>query len=309
MHDPSLPPAPSGRALIPALRSMFSPLAELLLPYACLGCRHAGESLCPRCAEPLRAPAVRVRAGPGEWPELRRHGIDEIVSVTEYDQHLATLIHAWKDGGRLELTPILGQALARSVDLLRRSPSSSGSSAASGTSAASGNAPLLLVPVPSSRSGVRRRGVDVVHQLARTAAARLRTGGDSVRAAAVLQQRAGVLDQAGLDRAARARNVGAAFAVRHEQWRRVSAALMRDIVRAGVAEAHIVVVDDVVTTGSSAAEAVRALRAALSEDRSGVEIGALSVVGVAAVGNTPRHGRAHPERPMFTLRTAAAGRR
>jgi predicted amidophosphoribosyltransferase len=123
---------------------------------------------------------------------------------------------------------------------------------------------VLLVPVPSAPRATRVRGADVVALLATVASRRLRARGRPVRAARLLRQSRRVSDQAGLGARGRAANVAGAFAVR------------RPLLRGIPAGARVVVVDDVVTTGASAAEAVRVLRGH-----------GVVVLGVAAVAWTP----------------------
>jgi predicted amidophosphoribosyltransferase len=87
----------------------------------------------------------------------------------------------------------------------------------------------------------------------------LRAGGMRVEAVNALRHRRRVADQAGLSVGERAANlVGALEAV-------------------GVAGRRVVVADDVITSGATAAEAVRALRAAGAE-----------VMGVAVVAATKK---------------------
>lgn len=117
---------------------------------------------------------------------------------------------------------------------------------------ASAPADALVVAVPSTRAAVRRRGYRPVALLLR------RAGRRDARA---LRARRAPRDQRGLDRHARRANVEGAFAA-------------RDVVGRTV-----VVVDDVVTTGATLCEAVRALRAA----------GAATVAAVA-LAHTPRRG-------------------
>lgn len=109
----------------------------------------------------------------------------------------------------------------------------------------------IVTPVPSSRTADRRRGYRLVELMLRHA---------GVRSERVLRVQRAPADQRGLGRDARRANVAGAFVAR------------------GAPAGPIVVVDDVVTTGATLAEAVRALRAA----------GAREVIGVA-VAHTPRY--------------------
>ncbi len=113
-----------------------------------------------------------------------------------------------------------------------------------GVSAAGAVGEVLIVPVPSGRRVVRARGHDPVRRVALVAAGVLRRGGVKVRVASVLRQRAGVADQAGLGFRERRENLAGAL--------RVSGAGAR--VLRGRA---VVLVDDIVTTGASLAEAAR----------------------------------------------------
>jgi predicted amidophosphoribosyltransferase len=100
------------------------------------------------------------------------------------------------------------------------------------------------VPIPSAAGAVRRRGFDATASMARLAARRLRVR-YSVTVRSALTQRRRVADQAGLDAAARHENLAGAFRLRRP-----------------ISTGAAVLVDDLVTTGSSLTEAARVLRAA-----------------------------------------------
>ncbi|WP_374203544.1 ComF family protein [Streptomyces antimicrobicus] len=132
------------------------------------------------------------------------------------------------------------------------------------------------MPVPSAPARVRARGHDPARRIALAAAARLRRGGVRARVASVLGQRRQVADQGGLGALERRRNMAGALYVRPG-----GAGLL-----AGV---QPVLVDDVVTTGATLAEAARALRAQVP----GVAGGGLfaAVVAGPADGFEPRSGK------------------
>jgi len=226
------------------VREALGDLVSLALPVDCAGCGRLDQALCAPCRGALHV-APRLVAAPAV-PVPVWAGPDYAGSVR------SVVVH-WKDRGRHDLEGALAAALAPVV------------AAAAGVSRPDDRGgpvrPVpLLVPVPSSAAGRRRRGADVVHLLTRRAA---RGGGWPVRPVLAVRRR--VLDQAGLGSQQRRRNVAGAFAV-----------------RAGavplLAGRRVLVVDDVVTTGATTAEAVRALRSVGAE-----------VTAVAVLSATPRH--------------------
>ncbi|WP_030951038.1 ComF family protein, partial [Streptomyces sp. NRRL S-481] len=112
-----------------------------------------------------------------------------------------------------------------------------------------GGAPVLLVPVPSGRRAVRARGHDPVRRIALAAAGELRRSGTPARVLGVLRQRRAVADQAELNSRQRLENLAGALTVAPGGARLLT-------------EGPVVLVDDVMTTGASMAEAARAVRAA-----------------------------------------------
>jgi predicted amidophosphoribosyltransferase len=227
-------------------------LAGLVLPVDCAGCGVADIGLCPQCQATLVGTARRVSltAWPGGAPTW---------ATGRYQGQTAAVVRAWKEHGRHDLARPLGTALAISVAALLAEQGSRS------------RPDPLLVPVPSTRAARRRRGEDVVRTLALVAARRLRAAGGAVRMLPALTVTGTVADQATLNSSQRIRNVTGALVVRPGAPRRL---------RSG----GCVVVDDVVTTGATAREAVRALQ------RAGAQ-----VIGVAAICATPR--RAGPEPP------------
>lgn len=170
-------------------------------------------------------------------------------AAAAYDGVARAALVAHKEECRLALTRPLGRALALSVLGLLAS------------TRCPATALVRLVPVPSRVRAVRERGHDPLLRMVREARRALRRA--SIEAAVIpaltLDKR--VRDQSALDAAARAANLAGAFVVRRRRL-------------AGI---QVVVVDDIVTTGATAAEAVRALRTAGAQVR-----------GVAVVAATRR---------------------
>jgi predicted amidophosphoribosyltransferase len=175
-------------------------------------------------------------------------GLPAVYAVAGYDGAVRDVILAHKEHARLGLARPLGEALGAAVLAVL----------------ASAEPPLgeaILVPVPSRPSVVRARGHDPLLRMTRAAARVVRQAGIQAGVSRGLRARRPVLDQAGLGSAARADNLAGAFAVR----------------RRPAPGARVVILDDVITTGATAHEADRALRAA-----------DVLVLGVAVVAATAR---------------------
>lgn len=225
---------------------MLDAARDLLLGSTCVGCTRPGRLLCASCRaglEPLPFPA---------WPDPVPPGLHEPWAATWYDGTVRAMVLGHKEHHLLALARPLGDLLAAAVvamvDDLRPVP-----------------APLVLVPVPSRPATVRQRGHAPTTSIVRAAAVRLSADGLPARCVPVLRTRRGLADQSGLGAAARAVNLAAAL--------RVHPPSLRALARTG-RPGHVVVCDDVLTTGATAAEAQRALRA--------VGLPPLAVAAVAA---------------------------
>lgn len=158
---------------------------------------------------------------------------------------LRRVLVAWKETGSTRLTSVLDHLLAASV-----------------VAHAGPGRPMVLVPVPTSRRSKRARGCDLVDELAHASVRLLRRLGMDVSAVQALTPARATADQAGLGAAARANNLDGAFRLRSDR---------------ALAGRDVLVVDDIITTGATVAEAVRVLDAAGHRP-----------VGIAVVAATPR---------------------
>lgn len=227
-------------------------LLDLVLPGSCAGCGCADsgrEDLCSTCSAPLRAAPVLRRPSPVP------PGLPPVLAPAAYDGPVRAAMLAHKEQGRLRLARPLGDALASAAGVTLET--------------LSGHGPTLLVPVPSGRSARRERGYDHALRLARRAAWTLRRQGFDVEVAAVLRQVRPVGDQAGMGAAGRAANLAGALAVRP----RCAPAL---------GGRSALLLDDVMTTGSTLAEAARALRSA------GASVPAAGVVAATTLRSAGR---------------------
>ena len=154
----------------------------------------------------------------------------DVAASGEHSGVLRLAIVAWKEEGRTSLLRPLAHLLAASVVEV----------------VGDSSAPVVLVPVPTSRRSRLARGADVVDQLAREATGLLRTAGADVSVRQALRVARRTADQSGLGARERARNLAGAFALRSSE---------------SLVDTDIVVVDDIVTTGATIGEAVRALTA------------------------------------------------
>ncbi|GGX68183.1 ComF family protein [Streptomyces hiroshimensis] len=221
-------------------------IAGLVLPGECAGCGRPRSVLCETCRVALGGGAVpgagavwRVR------PDPAPPGLPPVHAAARYEGPVRSALLAHKERGALGLAGPLGAALAGAVRSVAGCPGGGGWGG--GGALEAGERPLLLVPVPSARRAVAARGHDAGRRLALAAARALRAAGVPARVAAVLRQCRPVADQAGLGARERRANVAGALGVRMGG----EGLLLR--------EGPVVLVDDLMTTGASLAEAARAV--------------------------------------------------
>jgi predicted amidophosphoribosyltransferase len=197
---------------------------DLVLPLECGGCGAPSTRWCAACADEL---AIGLDA-----PRVVTPRIDPQVPVFALGRYAGArrrAIVTMKERGRTDLRAPLSRSLALGIQRLLQWGLL--------------DVPLTIVPAPTRAWSARQRGGDPVTRIATLAGAD-HPGITVVRA---LRMKALARDSAGLDSAARERNISG----------RVS------LTRRGLPPGgELLLVDDIVTTGATARESVRVLQAA-----------------------------------------------
>jgi ComF family protein len=219
-------------ALPASLTRLAGSLLDLVFPPRCAGCRRPGTYLCADCRREVQwqsGPICPVCGRKTRAPELCAPcrdtplPLDGIRSAVEFSGPVRRAVHALKYRGRRELAPALAELM---LTAWRAAPLPA----------------ELIVPVPLHAGRLAARGYN---QAALLAEAFARGAGLPCEAAALERTRA-TSAQVELGARDRRRNVADAF---HAQAARV-------------AGRHVLLIDDVCTTGATLGACGGALRAA-----------------------------------------------
>ena len=212
-------------------------MLDLVLPLECGGCGAPSTRWCPVCAGELALGA--------DAPRVVTPRIDPQVPVFALGRYAGArrrAIVGLKDLGRVDLLRPLSSSLAAGLHRLLQWGLL--------------DAPLTVVAAPTRGWSARQRGGDPVTRIATLATA----GHPDITVVRALRMKAWARDSAGLNSAARERNIAGRVL------------LTRRRVPPG---SDVLLVDDVVTTGATARESVRVLHAA------GVRVSAVLALAAA----------------------------
>lgn len=258
------PPRPAWLRFWTASEAALRDFFYLVMPAECAVCGMEDQALCTDCAAAIRRQTsvpFRAESTADALVGVSGEAHLPVVAAGNYRDALSTAILAFKNHGRTELAPVLSRCLARGID----------TALAQASYSIAGGGPVLLVPIPSTSTGWRRRGYDPVALLLRTTVreGRLPAGAMvapvlGIRARPPWRRR----HQKGLGRSARRRNVRNTMKIRGRGASRFPLQAKPDRVLA-------VLVDDVLTTGSTLREAAKTLQ------KSGLHVVAAVVLAAA----------------------------
>lgn len=198
---------------------------------ACLADIHPPRQvLCSRCGGVVDSALAVLETNPVCGLCGRAHPpFERAAAYADYTGNLRDLIHLLKYEKVLPAARVLGGMLAEVIARLRPE---------------FGDAPVLVVPMPLHRAKSRQRGFNQAEQIGKAALKTLQAGDALQLASRLLVRRRDTHSQIGLTRGQRRENMRGAFAVRDPRR---------------LAGREVLLLDDVMTTGATAAECTRVL--------------------------------------------------
>ena len=198
---------------------MFDTLLSLIAPHHCLGCEREGYLLCPGCRKALPSlPSVCYRCGTATLASITckpcrgKTALAAVYTATKYEGVAKDIVWKLKFGGTQAAVKDMAKLMLDNYLISEISEE------------------VLLVPIPTATSHVRTRGYDQARLLARSIARS--TGHPYTPCLARVGQR---------------HQIGATRKQRFEQL----ADAIRITAGYNVSGAHILLIDDVLTTGAT----------------------------------------------------------
>lgn len=198
-------------------------LAELIFPSRCIGCSQLGISICSLCRKSWH-PHIYFR----EISVLNNSY--PVISAVQYSPIASKVLLGAKESNLSAADTLLATAISHALTFFIKNYGSGD-----------------LVGIPSRRSATRKRGRNFMIEIAKSVAA-----GRSIQALDILQHTRSVRDQSQLDAQERTHNIAGAFCVSLKSSKLATLGNTQPLI----------IVDDLITTGATLAEAIRALRIA-----------------------------------------------
>ena len=202
---------------------MFN-LTEIIFPSRCIGCTKLGISICSECRKQWH-PHIYQR-------EINWNGENfPVLSAIQYSPIASRVLLSAKESQIRAADQLIVNGVLHSLNTFVKRYGSA-----------------TLVPVPSRKSANRKRGRNFLQEITSQVAAEVGLSSHSL-----LAHSRKVRDQSRLNIADRSENVSRAFTIAPELTAQLSA---------GNTGPTIIVIDDLITTGATLSEAIRALRTA-----------------------------------------------
>ncbi len=201
-------------------KNIFEGLKTLIFPQICIMCGKTNDEICSSCLKKWSGSAQKIR-------------FDSVptFSTVAYDGEISKVVIKAKEERNRTAQNLLAQAITQSLVSLR---------------AVIDVNQYLLVPIPSSKQAIKRRGESFLHPIMKRVIeldCQSKTDNRTVgQWAELLSYRKKVRDQATLTSLERHENLRSAFIVSH------------------YLDCPVILVDDVVTTGATLKNAIDALR-------------------------------------------------
>lgn len=202
---------------------MFN-LTEIIFPSRCIGCTRLGISICSECRKQWH-PHIYQR-------EINWNGENfPVLSAIQYSPIASRVLLSAKESQIRAADQLIVNGVVHSLNTFVKRYGSA-----------------TLVPVPSRKSANRKRGRNFLQEITSQVAAEVGLSSHSL-----LAHSRKIRDQSRLNIADRSENVSRAFTIAPELTAQLSA---------GNTGPTIIVIDDLITTGATLSEAIRALRTA-----------------------------------------------
>lgn len=208
------------------MRHILSEVADLVLSRRCIGCESVATLLCSRCRVQISGHALISR-------DFMFNDVSENLRIplavaNSYAPPLSTVIFKYKDNHIPELSSFLAELLAEAIQQIYTHTGYSSTN-------------TFLIPIPSRRGSLQRRGFDPMGLIARQLTSH---GYRSVDA---------LLDHRSSGRS-KALNISERKAAAQSAFRIQSEVTMRKL-----SGSQVIIIDDVTTTGATLREAAELL--------------------------------------------------